>query len=161
MTNKITFRTNPRSEDIGNIRDIVASTGFFHDYEIPVAVELVEERLKKGESTGYFFVFAMDGEKTIAYACYGEIPCTSGSYDLYWIATHNDYRGKGIGRLLLAETEKEILKRGGRGIYVETSSQSKYLPTQKFYENNQYILEARIRDFYEPGDDKMLYVKRL
>jgi hypothetical protein len=89
---KITFRTNVKFEDIEDVMEIVRSTGFFREDEILVARELVDERFHKGAESGYEFIFAeMDG-KTIAYSCYGLIPCTLKSYDLYWIATHKGDR---------------------------------------------------------------------
>jgi ribosomal protein S18 acetylase RimI-like enzyme len=102
----------------------------------------------------------MAGE-TVAYSCYGLIPCTLHSYDLYWIATHKDFMNKGIGRALLRETENAIWKSGGTGIYVETSSKDQYSPTRAFYDNNGYILKARYEDFYDRGDDKCVYIKRV
>jgi ribosomal protein S18 acetylase RimI-like enzyme len=153
----ITHRTEPKAEDIENIREIVTSTGFFHDHEIPVAVELVEERLKKGLDSGYFFIFSELEGKTIAYSCFGEIPCTKGSYDLYWIATHNDFRGKGIGKKLMAETMKAIKELGGRSVYIETSSKTLYEPTRKFYENYGCSTEAILKDFYDTNDHKYIY----
>ncbi len=144
-------------KDIDNVRDIITSTNFFQDHEIPVAVKLVEERLEKGLESGYHFIFASIVGKTIAYACYGEIPCTKGSYDLYWIVTHNDYRGKGIGKALMAEVEKQIMGSGGRVIYIETSSKPQYKPTRLFYENYGCVTEAVLKDFYDYGDDKIIY----
>ncbi|MBE0655663.1 MAG: GNAT family N-acetyltransferase, partial [Bacteroidales bacterium] len=108
---------------------------------------------------GYEFIFAeMDG-KTVAYSCYGLIPCTLKSYDLYWIATHNDFQGMGIGRKVLEETEKAVKDLGGKTIYVETSSKEQYISTRTFYEKNDYILKARFEDFYDIGDDKCVYWK--
>ena len=159
QTDKLIIRNIPNKEDIIAIAEIVRSTGFFREDEITVAVELVEERLAKGLASGYEFLFAEYGGKTVAYSCYGLIPCTLQSYDLYWIASHNDYRGMGIGRHLLMLTEQEIKKAGGNGIYVETSSKEQYLPTRKFYEKNNYQLKARFEDFYDIDDDKLVYVK--
>ncbi len=102
----------------------------------------------------------MDG-KPVAYSCFGIIPCSLLSYDLYWIVTHNDYRGKGLGSILLKETEDQIAKLGGKSVYVETSSKEYYLPTQRFYEKNAYDLKARFEDFYDFGDDKLVYVKKV
>lgn len=153
----ITFRTEPTQADIENIREIVTSTGFFYDHEIPVAVELVEERLKKGVESGYIFIFAEVDGKTVAYSCFGEIACTKGSYDLYWIATHNDFRGKGIGKKLMAETMKAIAEIGGRSVYIETSSKALYEPTRKFYENYGCSTEAILKDFYDTNDHKYIY----
>ena len=158
---EFTLRTIPGPQDPARIKEIVSSTGFFREDEIHVAVELVEEWLSKGEVSGYEFLFAEIGGTTVAYSCYGLIPCTLHSYDLYWIATHKDFMNKGIGRALLRETEKAIQKAGGIGIYVETSSKEQYAPTRAFYENNDYILKARFEDFYDRGDDKVVYIKRL
>src|SRR5512137_2736750 len=94
----LTFRTIPEHRDIERVREIVESTKFFYDHEVEIASELVAERYNDGESTGYYFVFAeMDGV-LVAYSCFGPITMSTTSFDLYWIATHNDFRGKGIGR---------------------------------------------------------------
>jgi ribosomal protein S18 acetylase RimI-like enzyme len=155
-----TLRTIPGPEDPAHIREIVSSTGFFREDEIHIAVELPEEWLAKGAASGYEFLFADIDGKPVAYSCYGLIPCTLHSYDLYWIATHQDYKNRGIGCALLRETEKAIQKAGGITIYVETSSRDQYAPTRAFYENNSYILKARYEDFYDRGDDKVVYIKR-
>ncbi len=145
--------------DPAAIRDIVASTGFFRPDEIAVAVELVDERLRQGERSGYFFVFAEDAGRVIGYACYGPIACTVHSYDLFWIAVHDDQRGRGIGRLLMAEAERRIAERGGRRVYVETSSKPQYEPTRAFYLRCGYRQEAVLEDFYDAGDGKVVLVK--
>jgi ribosomal protein S18 acetylase RimI-like enzyme len=160
-TSQIVFRETVRPEDIRNVREIVTSTGFFYDFEIPVAVELVEDRLKEGEDSGYFFIFVELQGKTVSYSCYGPIAGTDAGYDLYWIVTHNDYRGLGIGKKLLDETHRIVKNRGGRYIIAETSSLEKYTPTRLFYEKNEYSKDAVIKDFYMINDDKVIYVKRL
>jgi ribosomal protein S18 acetylase RimI-like enzyme len=158
-TNELTIRTTPVPEDIQSIREIVESTGFFRADEIDIAVELVEERLSKGKSSGYEFLFACQNMKPVAYSCYGLIPCTIKSYDLYWIVTHNNCRGMGIGSYLLKLTEQEIAKNGGYGIYAETSSREQYESTRKFYEKNDYQMKACFENFYDDSDDKVVYVK--
>lgn len=158
---EFTLRTIPVPQDPARIKEMLISTGFFREDEIHVAVELAEERLSKGESSGYEFLFAEVNGKTVAYSCYGLIPCTLHSYDLYWIATHQDFKNRGIGRALLRETEKAIKKAGGTGIYVETSSREQYAPTRAFYEKNGYILKARFEDYYDMGDDKVVYIKKV
>lgn len=157
----ITFRSTVHSKDPSIVESIVLSTGFFREDEIPVAVELVEERLKNGIESGYEFLFAETEGKTVAYSCYGLIPCTLHSYDLYWIVTHKDYMYRGIGKRLLQETENAIKTAGGHGIYVETSSKDQYTPTRAFYEKNNYLLKARFKDFYDTNDDKCVYVKNV
>jgi ribosomal protein S18 acetylase RimI-like enzyme len=158
--NMIMFRTTPTFEDIDNVRKIVVSTGFFYDFEVPVAVELVEEAVMEGHRSSYHFIFAEVDGKTVAYSCYGHIAGTDAGYDLYWIATHNDMRGSGIGKLLLEETHKKVKDKGGRYIIAETSTLEKYLPTRLFYEKNGYSKDAVIDDYYKPGDGRIIYIKR-
>jgi ribosomal protein S18 acetylase RimI-like enzyme len=157
----LTFRTIPEKEDIQRIMDMVVSTNFFYDHEVEVAVELVAERLAKGESSGYHFVFAEVDGVTAAYSCYGHIEMTKSCFDLYWLVTHNDFRGKGIGKKLLDETYKEAKKMGCTMIIAETSGREHYAPTQAFYRSAGYTLEATIHDYYDKGDDKLIYIKRL
>jgi GNAT superfamily N-acetyltransferase len=157
----ITYRHAVKPDDSGRIRNIVESSGFFNPEEIEVAVELVVERLTKGEKSGYHFIFAeMDGQ-TVGYTCFGPIAGTQCSFDLYWIAVDNGSRGKGIGKELLKKSEEAIRAMNGRRIYVETSSRDRYAPTRTFYVNNSYILEASLKDFYAPGDSKNIYFKEI
>jgi GNAT superfamily N-acetyltransferase len=155
------IRTIPKKEDIESVREIVASTSFFRDDEVQVAVELVEERLEKGIVSGYEFVFIEIDGKVAAYACFGLIPCSLISYDLYWIATGKDFQNRGLGRMILNEVEKSVLAKGGKTIYIETSSKPVYEPTRQFYLRTGYSLRVQFEDFYDINDDKQVYIKTL
>lgn len=159
MKTDFRIRREVRPDDVKHVRTIVTSTNFFLEHEIEVAVELVQENLAKGNESGYNFLFVeMDG-KTVAYSCFGLIPCTESSFDLYWIAVHNDYQGHGIGKKLLAFTEEASAHMGATAIYAETSSQQVYEPTRKFYLSNNYKAAARLVNFYKKNDDKIIYAK--
>lgn len=158
----LVFRSDARKSDAAAIEEIVASTGFFTRAELAVAVELIEERLQKGAASGYYFVFAEDGRgHVLGYACYGPVPATQSTYDLYWIAVHRDAWRGGLGRELLVRAEASIAAAGGADVYAETSSRGLYRPTQAFYARAGYRLVAEFPDFYAPGDGKLVYVKRL
>jgi GNAT superfamily N-acetyltransferase len=156
---KIILREDVKNEDVGAIRNIVTSSGYFHDEEIGTAVELIEERLAKGLKSGYYFIFADRNGETIGYTCFGPIPCTISSWDLYWIAVTEGMRGLNIGTMLLDATEKRIAELNGKRIYVETSSRDQYNSTRTFYLKNKYGEEAVIKDFYDTNDSKVLYLK--
>jgi len=157
----IRYRQDVTPADQQNVHDIVESTGFFSPDELNIAVELVTERLQKGLESGYHFLFAEFEESTIGYSCFGPIPATRYSYDLYWIAVHKDWRGKGIGRLVLDASEKAIKNLGGQRVYIETSGRDQYSPTRAFYISCGYREEAHLEGFYAPGDAKYFYVKVL
>jgi GNAT superfamily N-acetyltransferase len=158
---ELRYREAAGPDDVEAVRHIVSSTGYFSDGEIAIAVELLEERLAKGESSGYHFLFAERGGRTIGYACFGPIPATRFSWDLYWIAVDETERGAGIGRALIESTEKIISQMGGRRVYVETSGRAQYESTRAFYRACGYVEEAALEDFYAPGDAKHFFVKEL
>ena len=54
---KPTLRREVKPSDPEAVREILVSSGFFRDDEIPVAVELVQECLEKGPACGYDFFF--------------------------------------------------------------------------------------------------------
>ena len=155
----IRFRETPAPSDPAAVRSVVSSSGFFHPDEIDVAVELVETRLEQGEGSGYFFLFAERGCDLLGYTCFGPIPCTRESYDLYWIAVREDCRGMGLGRELFDRSAAIMAGRGGRRIYIETSSRDLYASTRAFYLRCGCREDAVLEDFYAPGDHKAVYVK--
>ena len=162
LQNKDTvWREEPVSTDVEDIVGIVRSTGFFSDDELVIAAELVEERLLKGIESDYYFLFLEINGKLTGYSCYGPVPGTLNSFDLYWIAVKNESRGMGLGRLILEKSEEKIASMNGINIYIETSSRDQYLPTRMFYEACGYKAEAFLKNFYAPGDDKIIYVKSL
>jgi ribosomal protein S18 acetylase RimI-like enzyme len=157
----IEIRDSVVPADCDAIRKIVERTGFFRPDEIVVAVKRFEERLARGPTSGLHFVFAEIDDCVIGYACFGPIACTVASFDLYWIAVDPKYQGQGIGRRLMADVEARIAEAGGQRLYVDTSGQPKYAPTRAFYEHNGYHCDARLADFYAPGDDRIIFVKVL
>jgi ribosomal protein S18 acetylase RimI-like enzyme len=157
----IIYRTDVLPQDLENVRRITGSTGFFHAEEIEVACELVDEHLKKGLASGYYFLFAELEGKTIGYSCFGPIPCTINRFDLYWIAVEDGYRSRGLGGEILRKSELAIADLQGERIYVETSSQERYAPTRHFYEKNGYHVAALLDHFYNTGDAKVIYLKVL
>lgn len=155
------FRTSLRAEDVNIVRRVTENTGFFSPAEVAVSVELVEAALHRGAASGYSFLFAARDGQICGYTCYGAVPCTSHSYDLYWIVVDADYQGQGVGRLLLTRTEELILATAGRQIYAETSSRRQYHPTRSFYRCVGFKQVARLKDFYARGDSKVIYCKTM
>ncbi len=94
----------------------------------------------------------------LAFICFGPIPMTERSFDLYWIATAPAHGRRGIASRLLAAMEKEL---NGSVVYVDTSSTAGYARARAFYEKNGYRIAARLQDFYKPGDDRVIYRKEL
>ena len=157
----VIYRDTVHPSDPEAIFRLTESCELFCPEETAVARELAEERLARGPSSGYEFLFAETDGIVIGYTCFGPIPLTQGRFDLYWIAVQKDLQGTGIGRSLLKLTEVRIQEMKGRRIYVETSSRKPYAPTHRFYLSCGYHQEAILTDFYAHGDNKVIYMKAL
>ncbi|MCF8043418.1 MAG: GNAT family N-acetyltransferase [Desulfarculaceae bacterium] len=155
------WREDVLPSDVAVIQDMTAASGFFRPAEVAVAAELASERLAKGAASGYLFIFAQEGPQVLGYACYGPIAGTLHSWDLYWIVVQKHLRGQGLGSGLLELVEQRVWSADGERLYVETSSLPRYRPTRRFYQSLGYAPQAVLADFYAPGDDKVIYVKRL
>lgn len=158
---ELLFRYEATPADRQSVREIVAATGYFNPPEIDVAVELVDERLAKGDASEYYFVFGELAGQTVGYACYGPIPATQGSFDLYWVAVHPSQQGKGLGKILVRETERLAAAAGCRRLYIETSNRPQYASTRIFYEKVGYAIDAILKDYYAPGDDKVILSRQV
>ena len=178
-----TLRVAPLApEHRARIAEIVTATGMFSAEEVAVAVELFDE-WQRDEARGerhevaasalagtsslpprasYLFLgaFAPDGA-LIGFACHGPTPATDRTHDLYWIAVDPRAQGAGAGTRLLAAVERRLADDAARLLVVETSGREQYAPTRAFYVARGYTQAATVRDFYAPGDDRILFTKRL
>tara|TARA_R110002074_G_scaffold402342_1_gene608153 strand:+ start:96419 stop:98680 length:2262 start_codon:yes stop_codon:yes gene_type:complete len=156
------IRNTVKLSDVETVRSLVSKTGVFNAEEVSIAAELVAEAALKGEKkSGYSFYFIEEGGKMLGYSCFGRIPLTESSYDLYWLVVDADSQKKGIAKQLLDLTEKTISSHGGAQLYAETSSKDNYKPARAFYQKVGFSECARQKDFYKKGDDKVTYVRMI
>lgn len=143
------------------IVEIIGKTGAFRPDEEDVAREVLDESLERGTESGYVSSVACVEGRPVGWICYGPVPCTVDAFDLYWIAVDPRLQYAGIGSALMARVEEEIRLLQGRIITADTSGRADYRGTRAFYRKCGYLEEARIRDFYDGGDDKVIFCKRL
>jgi ribosomal protein S18 acetylase RimI-like enzyme len=151
--------------DRGGVFRILENAGNFTPEEVGTALELIDEWLDLGEHSGYLtYVLESEAEESkevLGYVTFGPTPLTEATYDLYWIAVDKSKHRGGVGKKLMKFTEEEITRRGGQLLLIETSSQETYGGTIQFYERTGYALVGRIPEYYKPGDDKLIFAKRL
>jgi ribosomal protein S18 acetylase RimI-like enzyme len=149
------------AEDKASLLPILANTPEFKPIEVDVAEEVIDSYLTQGIEYGYRIEVAEDDGKVLGYVCFGETPCTVGTWDIYWIAVDKAQRGHKVGKTLSDVAEKTIKEAGGRLIIIETSSVPLYENTRKFYLARGFEIIASIPDFYAVGDDKIILQKKL
>lgn len=143
------------------VERILIDTGMFRDDEIVVALEVIDSYLANPDRDYTALgAFTQDGE-LIGYSCHGPTPCTLGTWDLYWIAVAPSAQRAGAGSALLQEVERRLAELDARMLLIETSSQPRYEPTRGFYTRHGYHEVARVPEFYAPGDDRVIFAKRI
>ena len=144
--------------DRERIMALLRDTGFFRPSEVVVAQEVLDDFLTGREPDYLSATELLDGTP-VGWISYGPIPGSVGSYDIYWIAVDRQVQGKGIGRRLLAAAEADIRQRGGSRAVIETAGQALYGGTRSFYLKAGYTEAARLTDYYDVGDDKVVYLR--
>lgn len=122
----------------------------------------VEETLNNylaGESDDLWFT-ADDGEPVGVAYCAPE-PVTDGTWNLLMLWTRRDRNGQGHGSALVSHVENILNERSVRLLIVETSSLPDFAGARAFYDKCGFTEEARIRNFFAAGDDKIVYTKSL
>ena len=150
------------NRDKAAVMTLIEATDFFHSHEVIVAEELVDVYLNDPVQTDYRVIVVEDDRGAVAgYLTFGPTAMAVGVYDLYWMAVDPKAQGQGFGLKLVEWLEDFVKAEGGRLIIIETSSTPKYDPTRRFYLGLKYTEVARIPDYYQDGDDRVIYTKRL
>lgn len=112
-----------------------------------------------GAPTDLWFV-AEDGDVLGFGFCEPE-RMADGAWNLLAIAVDPGKQGGGVGAALLRYLEAELAAAQARILIVETLGTDEFQMTRDFYLRNGFDEEARIRDFYEEGGDKVVFWKRV
>ena len=149
------------SQDKPAIIQMLRNIPEFRPAELEVAEEVIDSYLHDSIRSGYH-VFVAEVDSSIAgYICYGPTPLTESTWDIYWLAVSPNQQSQGIGKALLTFAEVNIKETRGRLALIDTSSKPEYEATRRFYQAQGYEPTCRIADFYAPGDDKLVFQKRL
>jgi D-alanine-D-alanine ligase len=152
---------NLTAADRVRIEEITRAVGLFREDEIPVALEVFDEGARAGSSGEPYRLLGAEVDGRLAgWICWGPTPCTLGTFDLYWMAVDPALQGVGIGTALVVEMERHLAG-VARLIIVETAGRPDFVSTRGFYAARGYTASATIPDFYAPGDDQVVFVKKL
>lgn len=143
------------------IMRIVRDTREFTTEDVTIAEEVLDCYFGDSSQSGYYVLVAGLDSAIVSYICFGPTPLTKFTWDIYWLATAPQFKGRGLGTALMAQAEAQIKAAGGKLIIIETSSLPSYAPTRKFYLGRGYTVISIIPDFYDTGDDLVTFTKRV
>ena len=144
-------------EDIPALKGVLDSTELFPSAMLD---DMIHDFLTNSTTSDIWFTALEQGVPVSIGYCAPE-RMTEGTFNLYAIAVHNDFQGKGIGRQMMSYIEEFLRARGGRILLVETSGKPEFNLTRSFYHQCMYIRQAVIPEFYDVGDDKVVFWKNL
>ncbi|HWM86635.1 MAG TPA: GNAT family N-acetyltransferase [Kofleriaceae bacterium] len=150
-----------RPDDRPYLLEALRSDRTFTEEEVAVALELIDNALDNGQHDYSVRVADLESRPAAGYICFGRTPMTAATYDLYWVVTHAQARGRGVASTLVRSMEDELRRMRARSIRVETSLKEAYGAARGLYDRLGYPILARFPDFYRPGDDLIVYYKRL
>jgi ribosomal protein S18 acetylase RimI-like enzyme len=150
-----------KSDDREKVICLIRATKNFSDAEVTIAEELIDICTGQPEQKDYFAYVAEVSNQVAGFLLLGPTPATTGTYDMYWIAVDPAFQGQGIAQELDAYAVCFVKGRGGYLLIAETSSQPGYERTRAFYSKQHYEVLAQLRDYYKPGDDLVIFGKKV
>jgi ribosomal protein S18 acetylase RimI-like enzyme len=147
-------------DDTNALLALAEATGLFESNQIEELAQMLAQHFSdKTNSQGIWFS-DYDNE-TVGVAYVAPERMTEGTWNLYLIAIHPNHQRQGRGAALLRHVEQMLTKSGERVLLVETSGLDDFEYVRAFYRKSGYEEEARIREFYKAGDDKIIFRKAL
>lgn len=143
-------------DDIAGLKVVVDKTGLFPS---DMLADMLAPTLA-GETQAFWLTCHVDGKA--AGFCY-TVPeeMTVGTWNMLALAILPELQGNGLGKALVRAAEDHLRSNNQRILIVDTSGTDEFSGARDFYAQIGFTEEARIRDFWAPGDDKVTFRKAL
>lgn len=141
------------------IESILSESGAFDETSQAYVMSVFDDHINNGSDAVWRTAFHDEEVVGVAY-CNPE-PVTLGTWNLLMIWIKAGHEGRGFGSALIRDIEQNIQRNSARLLIVETSGTEDFTTARAFYERNGFVLEARVKDFYAEGEDKLIYTKRV
>ena len=160
MKNKLTELSTIRAASHADLPALERIIGAVELFPAEMLGDMIAPYLASDATAGEFWLTDdEDGPVGVAYCAPERL--TDGTWNLLMIAVHPDRQRQGRGAALIGEVERQVSQRGGRVVLIETSGLGSFEGQRALYKRLGYAEEARIRDFYERGNDKVVFWKSL
>jgi ribosomal protein S18 acetylase RimI-like enzyme len=146
-----------KHDDIAALQEVLDGTELFPSEMLP---DMVGGFLADGESADIWLTCEANG-KALGFCYAAPEALADGAWNMLAIAILPTEQGKGYGGAIVEHLEAELKARGQRILIADTSGVDGFAQTRAFYRKSGYSEEARIRDFWAAGDDKIVFWKSL
>ena len=142
--------------DLSHLKSIADATGLFPS-------EMMDDMIAGylDESKPDIWFTAVLDDQPVSFGFCEPERMTEGTWNLLAIGVQPDRQGNGVGTAMMAYLESRLKDQSERILLVETMGIPEFERTRSFYRKNGYTEEARIREYYEAGADKVVFWKQL
>jgi ribosomal protein S18 acetylase RimI-like enzyme len=145
------------TSDIDGLKKVVDSSGLFPSEYLD---EMISDYFNNSDTQDIWFTY-IDNNKQVAIGYCVPEKFTDGTYNLLAIGVSKDTQRKGIASQMMNYIEQRLKENDGRILIVETSSDDAQIGARKFYNKIGYTQMAIIKDFWNDGEDKIVFWKKL
>jgi ribosomal protein S18 acetylase RimI-like enzyme len=150
-----------RRDDLPALRAVAADTGMFLGDELDAFLDMADEALSSDPPSASLLVGVDADDRPVGAAFFAAERMAQGVTNLLFVGVSSPARRRGLAAALLARAEAAAREAGGRLMIVETADAEDFGPARALYESRGYEAEARVRDFYDAGLDKLIFRKAL
>ena len=143
--------------DIADLKVVLNSIELF---PAEMLDDMIADYFNNPESEDIWLSKIQDGKAVAIGFCTPE-QLTMGTFNLKAIGVLQNLQGQGIGGEMMDFLEDYLKNLGHRILIVDTSGLAAFEATRQFYVKKGYTLAATLKDFWEEGDDKVTFWKKL
>jgi ribosomal protein S18 acetylase RimI-like enzyme len=154
MNDKIRFVIK---SDVDGLKKVVHSSGLFPSEYLD---EMISDYFINPDTQDMWFTY-LDNNTHLAIGYCVPEKLTVGTYNLLAIGVLQNNQRKGIASEMMNYIELHLKQLNGRILIIETSSDNAQIGARKFYNKIGYTQIAVIEDFWNDGEDKIIFRKRL
>jgi ribosomal protein S18 acetylase RimI-like enzyme len=147
--------------DTAAVVALTVASELFTPEESSVVETMLKEYFGGREAEGHTCVVSEADGELLAVAYYEPVTATDRTWELTMIGVRPDRHRQGHGTELLRHVEEDLRSRDQRLLVVETSALPAFARARAFYLARGYDEEARVRDYFQAGDDMVLFRKAL
>jgi ribosomal protein S18 acetylase RimI-like enzyme len=145
------------ADDIAAIADIAEGSGMFGPEEVAFLHDLAASDLAAGDGDRLWFLALGPEGRPVGAGYLVPEAFQPDVRNLLFLAVLPGFRGTGAGRALVRHAADLSRAGGARLLLIETNSGVNFAPARALYGSEGFTVDGRVRDYYAPGEDKVIF----
>jgi GNAT superfamily N-acetyltransferase len=143
--------------DIAAIAAIAEGSGMFGPEEVAFLRDLAASDLAASEGDRVWFLAIGPDGLAVGAGYLAPEPFQGDVRNLLFLAVLPASRGTGAGRALVRHAADLSRAGGARLLLIETNAAAQFVPARALYGTEGFTVDGQVRDYYAPGEDKVIF----